>query len=297
MIKKRKYITKRKSQKQRQKQILTNILLMTGMFAAFVGWRLAAYTGKISHGHASVAVGADTVSGAYPDSTASIKNKKEDSVGADAVNNMPAADGEGTDAVDNMPVMGGAGTDWHLILVNPWNYLPKDYEISLKTLDNGYQVDERCAADLSNMLKDCQDEGFCPVICSAYRTGEKQERLFSNKVKRLMSQGYSEEDARVEAAKVVAVPGTSEHQLGLAVDIVDASNQMLDESQEHTKVQKWLMENSWRYGFILRYPNGKSEITGIIYEPWHYRYVGREAAKEIYEQEVCLEEYLEMKQQ
>ncbi|MEE0202655.1 MAG: M15 family metallopeptidase [Muricomes sp.] len=90
----------------------------------------------------------------------------------------------------------------------------------------------------------------------------------------------------------MGVPGTSEHQLGLAVDIVDIENQILDEDQEKTAVQKWLMENSWRYGFILRYPNDKSDITGIIYEPWHYRYVGNEAAKEIYDLDVCLEEYL-----
>ena len=90
----------------------------------------------------------------------------------------------------------------------------------------------------------------------------------------------------------MAVPGTSEHQLGLALDIVDVANQVLDERQENTEVQKWLMKNSWKYGFILRYPTDKSDITGISYEPWHYRYVGKEAAKEIYEAGICLEEYL-----
>ena len=92
---------------------------------------------------------------------------------------------------------------------------------------------------------------------------------------------------------VVAVPGTSEHQLGLAVDLVDLDNQNLNESQEETAVQKWLLGNSWKYGFILRYPNDKRGLTGIIYEPWHYRYVGKDAAREIYETGVCLEEYLE----
>ena len=97
----------------------------------------------------------------------------------------------------------------------------------------------------------------------------------------------------LEAAKTVALPGTSEHQLGLAVDIVDRSNQNLDRTQETTAVQQWLMAHSWEYGFILRYPDEKSETTGIIYEPWHYRYVGKEAAEEIYRQGVCLEEYLD----
>lgn len=110
--------------------------------------------------------------------------------------------------------------------------------------------------------------------------------MLNNQLNGLIAQGYSEENARTEVGKVVAVPSTSEHQLRLAVDIVDIEN------QEKTAVQKWLMENSWRYGFILRYPDDKSDITGIIYEPWHYRYVGKEAAKEIYDLDVCLEEYL-----
>ena len=90
----------------------------------------------------------------------------------------------------------------------------------------------------------------------------------------------------------MAPPGTSEHQTGLALDIVAASYQLLDEGQEDTAEQQWLMANSWKYGFILRYPSEKSDITGIGYEPWHYRYVGRAAAAEIYHSGVCLEEFL-----
>ena len=143
------------------------------------------------------------------------------------------------------------------------------------------------------MMDDCRAAGNSPLICSSYRSQEKQESLYQNKVDRLRAQGYSPEKAKAEAAKSVALPGTSEHQLGLAVDIVDVNNQNLDKSQENTAVQKWLMEHSWEYGFILRYPGDKSETTGIIYEPWHYRYVGKEAAGEIHEQGICLEEYLE----
>lgn len=91
----------------------------------------------------------------------------------------------------------------------------------------------------------------------------------------------------------VAVPGTSEHQLGLAVDIVDVNYQLLDTNQENTAVQKWLLENSWRYGFILRYPTDQTDVTGIVYEPWHYRYVGKEYAQDIYKKGLCLEQYLE----
>jgi D-alanyl-D-alanine carboxypeptidase len=184
-------------------------------------------------------------------------------------------------------------SDWRLILVNPWNFLPSTYSVSLVEIENEQSVDERCASELQEMLADCRLAGYSPFICSSYRSYEKQEQLYNNKVNKLIARGYSESEAKKEAATVNAVPGTSEHQLGLAVDIVDKNYQELDEEQEDTAVQKWLMSNSWKYGFILRYPNEKSEITGIIYEPWHYRYVGKEAAKEIYESGMCLEEYLE----
>lgn len=182
---------------------------------------------------------------------------------------------------------------WNLLLVNPWNSIPEGYKVTLKDIGGGHSVDERCYDDLMDMLEACTGEGLKPVICSSYRTQAKQESLFQNKIERLVKQGYSRDVAEVEAAKVVAVPGTSEHQIGLALDIVDKSYQTLDKLQETTAVQQWLMAHSWEYGFILRYPNEKSDITGIIYEPWHYRYVGKEAAQEIYEQDVCLEEYLD----
>lgn len=183
-------------------------------------------------------------------------------------------------------------TAWNLTLVNTWNPLSRDYTFTPTELVNGFKVDQRCYPDLQAMMDACRGSRLSPVICSAYRSYEKQEELYQNKVDKLIARGYSRSSAETEAAKEIAFPGTSEHQLGLAMDIVDLNNQNLDESQEDTAVQKWLMEHSWEYGFILRYPNGKSDITGIIYEPWHYRYVGREAAAEIYEKGICLEEYL-----
>lgn len=181
---------------------------------------------------------------------------------------------------------------WNLILVNKWNLIPEDFNVNVTYLDNGHAIDERAYSDLIDMLGDCRDAGLEPVICSSYRTMEKQRELYNNKIEQYVSYGYSEKEAEEKAGEIVAVPGTSEHQLGLALDIVDISNQTLDESQKDTAVQKWLMNNSWKYGFILRYPTDKSEITGIIYEPWHYRYVGKKAAKEIYDAQICLEEYL-----
>lgn len=180
---------------------------------------------------------------------------------------------------------------WNLLLVNPWNPVPDGFSVELENLDNG-SVDKRCYPQLQQMMDDCRAEGLSPYICSSYRTQELQQELLDNQISAFRNQGYDEDEAYRLAAREVAVPGTSEHQLGLAVDIIDASNWNLDESQEHTPAQQWLMANSWRYGFILRYPNDKSDITGIIYEPWHYRYVGYDVAKEIHERGICLEEYL-----
>ena len=188
--------------------------------------------------------------------------------------------------------------DWRLCLVNPWHPLPEGYQPQLTQVENGHQVDSRCAADLEAMLADCRAAGHAPLLCSSYRTQEnrtqaKQQELYENKLQRLIEEGYSYENAVTEAGTVVAVPGTSEHQLGLAVDIVDTQNQVLNRAQEDTAVQQWLMEHCWEYGFILRYPPDKEEKTGIIYEPWHYRYVGREYAQAIRQSGLCLEEFLQ----
>lgn len=181
---------------------------------------------------------------------------------------------------------------WNMILVNPWNAMNQNFSVELTQLANGHAIDKRAYPDLQNMMDDARAEGLSPMICSSYRTWDKQRTLYDNETKRYMAQGYSKEEAEKEAAKWVAVPGTSEHQTGLAVDIVAQSYQILDKKQEDTPEQRWLMENSYKYGFILRFPTDKSKITGINYEPWHYRYVGKEAAKEIYERGICLEEYL-----
>lgn len=178
-----------------------------------------------------------------------------------------------------------------LTVVNPWNPLPEDWVCDLVTLSDGRRVDSRCYEAFEEMMAACRDAGYAPFLCSAYRTQETQQSLYDNKVQRLINSGMSEDEAKVEAAKTVAIPGTSEHQLGLAVDIVDANMQDLTDEQENTGTQKWLMANSWRYGFIHRYPNDKTDITGIIYEPWHYRYVGKAAAQDIFNRDITLEEY------
>ena len=183
---------------------------------------------------------------------------------------------------------------WNLILVNGDHPLPQDFQIpALTQLRNNHAIDQRAYPALQRMMDDCRAEGLQPTICSSYRSWEKQEELFQRKVQSCLPQAGSLEEAEEQAAVWVARPGTSEHQAGLAVDIVDKSYQLLDEGQEDTAVQKWLMEHCAEYGFILRYPTEKSALTGVGYEPWHYRYVGEEAAGEIMSRGICLEEYLE----
>ena len=180
-----------------------------------------------------------------------------------------------------------------LILVNKWHYLPEDYEVEPVDLDNGQRIGSTCYEKLVRMMADCTEAGGTPIVCSGYRPHWYQVDLFAAQIDRWLYAGYGQEEAEMYAATAVAIPGTSEHELGLAVDIYSSENMDLDESQIYTFTQQWLMENCWRYGFVLRYPKDKSDITGIIFEPWHYRYVGKKHAKKIYDAGICLEEYLD----
>lgn len=180
------------------------------------------------------------------------------------------------------------GKVWHfsptgvqIYLVNNQNLLSEDYEVEL-TLVDGARVSTDMAEPLEQMLADCKEAGNYPAIVSSYRTYWDQRYLYNNL---LQSQG---ETGKLYSAQ----PNGSEHQLGLAVDIVEYSYRTLNASQEHTNTFRWLSEHCWEYGFIVRYPNNTAEITGIAYEPWHYRYVGVEAALELKELGITLEEYL-----
>ena len=179
-----------------------------------------------------------------------------------------------------------------MMLVNPWNPLPEGYEPQLVPIGDEMYLDERAAEPLRKMLEACLADGVMSVPISGYRTQEYQQGLYDNKIARLREDGWPEELLEEEAAKSVAVPGTSEHQLGLAMDILDVNNPNLDITQEWTNAQRWLMKHCWEYGFILRYPNGTTEITGIIYEPWHYRYVGKTIAAAVTESGMTFEEFL-----
>lgn len=175
---------------------------------------------------------------------------------------------------------------WKLILVNQSHKIPKNYELELQELSNGKLVDERIYEPLISMIQDGEEEGYYMVVVEAFRTEEEQQYLMDEKVNAYMREGYPKLLAKKMAEKWVAIPGTSEHQLGIAVDINP------DYEKSGKEVYAWLAENAHEYGFINRYPEDKVHITGIMNEPWHYRYVGENAAKEMYEQRICLEEYL-----
>lgn len=177
--------------------------------------------------------------------------------------------------------------DWNLTLVNRWNPLPENYDIDLVEVPGGEKVDKRIYEPLMEMLEAAKEGNWnqLPVVVSGYRTQEKQQELYDEKIAEYRKQGYSKDEAVKQAEQWVAVPGCSEHQLGIAVDINGSTYDLYF----------WLQENSYKYGFIFRYPGGKTNITGTAEEVWHYRYVGVEAAAEIYKQGLCLEEYLEIK--
>ena len=186
--------------------------------------------------------------------------------------------------------------DWRLILINKQNSVPDDYELtlgSINTLKGSMKCDERIIDDLLTMLKDASEEKVTLAICSPYRDMEYQQMLFNRKIKRYMNMGMSYMEAYQLSSQAVTVPGASEHQIGLALDIVTNNYMSLDEGFGDTAAGIWLAENCHKYGFILRYPLGKEYITGIEYEPWHFRYVGIEAATNIMENEITLEEFWE----
>ena len=175
-------------------------------------------------------------------------------------------------------------TSWEYILANAENdistYAPNTYEVE------GHLVDIRCADALAAFLQAARSEGLSAYLSSAYRDYDTQNYLYQRKVEQ-----YGDPDI---AATIVAPPGTSEHQTGLAFDITDQYYEFKDASLENTALFQWMSQHCHEYGFIVRYPYEKQDVTGIIYEPWHFRYVGVEAATYIMENGLCLEEFLEL---
>lgn len=187
---------------------------------------------------------------------------------------------------------------WALRLVNADNPLPGDFEVRTANID-GYEhrpFDMRAADQLNAMLRDAEKSGNQLYLVSAYRSVGRQKALFERKTAAFEAEGLPRAEAEKQAAQWVARPGTSEHNLGLAADIVSAdwyqTHNDLTADFEQTPAFAWLKQHCAEYGFILRYPLGKESVTGVTYEPWHYRYVGKEAAKAIMDGGLTLEEYV-----
>lgn len=201
----------------------------------------------------------------------------------------PKADVTGSDFED----YGFDKEDWRLILINKQHSIPKDYTFELGVIAGNMQCDARVVDDLFSMLQEAADEGIRLSVCSPYRSPERQVMLFERKVNRYMNRGMSYLEAYQLASQAVTIPGNSEHEAGLAFDLISDSYTSLDEGFGDTDAGKWLAENSCRFGFILRYPKGKEYTTGIEYEPWHFRYVGPDAATYITKNQITLEEFWE----
>lgn len=170
----------------------------------------------------------------------------------------------------------------YVIMPNPWNPVPEDHETDMVNIE-GFQFDRNGRDALQNMMDGCRNAGHYCDINNTYRSYNTQKYMWDVRIERRMNEGMTYEEAWAYTARSVALPGHSEHQTGLAVD-VDASD----------AGQAWLAEHCWEYGFILRYPEGKRPVTGIIFEPWHFRYVGTELSLEMQELGLCMEEYMAM---
>lgn len=191
-----------------------------------------------------------------------------------------------------------AESEWALRLVSAESPLPEGFSVETRAIP-GYEnreFDVRAADALEAMLRDAEAAGCKLYLVSAYRSMERQDALFRRKTAAFMEEGFPQEEAEKQAARYVARPGTSEHNLGLAADIVSAnwyaSNTDLTTAFADTPHYEWLREHCAEYGFIERYPEGKEGVTGVTYEPWHFRYVGKEAAEAIMSGGSTLEEYL-----
>ncbi|MDE5994873.1 MAG: M15 family metallopeptidase [Oscillospiraceae bacterium] len=195
-----------------------------------------------------------------------------------------------------------------MLLNNDWE-LPEDFKwdlvywsngqsvdalsLNYKKYDQVFAVDRAAYQPLKDMFAAAEKAGVPLQMVSPYRSIQKQDRLFTESVNYYMKQGYSESEAIKKANVSRTFTGTSEHNTGFGFDILEKGNWTLSESFDKTAQFKWLMENAENYGFILRYQKGKTDITGIMYEPWHFRYVGTQHAKEINSKNMCLEEYIE----
>ncbi|MBR6402699.1 MAG: M15 family metallopeptidase [Eubacterium sp.] len=260
--------------------------------------------------------------------TAAEIKKEEKAVAEEAERQKASEEAARLEAIEKeMEAKKATDTDalpWNLIYVSATHKLPKDFKVPEFTeLVNGHQVDSRIYPDLQKMFDDARAAGFSPTITSSYIEFKDQEDQLKEKIDELVEEGKTQEQAEVEAKAFVADSGTNEHETGLAIDVdaeeveeeseseEDEEDEEVDEAEDgenegeenteekgdkeedvHKKLWKWLEDNSYKYGFIVRYPANKSSITGVTSEEKHLRYVGVKEATEMHKSGICLEEYL-----
>lgn len=237
----------------------------------------------------------DTVSAESETPQVATSSDEETSTSSKESSSSKSSSGSSS-AVDAVATPGDTLDSWNLKLVNGKSPLPNGFTVRTEKIkakyarDVGMLYDARAVAYLNAMCAAAEKDGVDLLVISSHRTNARQTTLYNNQVKKQRAKypNLSEDEIKKKAATVSAYPGTSEHELGLAVDF-----NSVEESFENTRQYQWLKTHAADYGFILRYTKEKQDITGVIYEPWHYRYIGEKHAKKINQLGYCLEEYIE----
>ena len=270
---------RRRQRAQRMRNRLLGMLLLLGALSLFAWGITEMLTRDPLHGVSQSAATQSPAPTQTPVATVVPTQTPPAQTAAPQATAVPVAETEGENA-------------WMLRLVNHTHPLPDDFTVELGTLPNGLQFDARAIDQLEKMLDDGNASGLQLMVCSAYRSIARQDQLFEQMKQQYIAQGMTEQEAYDKTSTIRTPHACSEHSSGLAADIVAVNYQTLDDGFGDTPEAKWLAAHAVEYGFILRYPKDKEDITGIIWEPWHFRYVGVENAQKINDSGLCLEEYL-----
>lgn len=236
------------------------------------------------------AVAASDAPDAIPEPTALIPDANIADVSHNPIVSAPESIAPLPPRTDGLPAVDTSA--WYLRLVSSDIHLPSTFEPELATVEGDEQIDARVCQPLKDLIAAARADGYSVYVCSCYRSYDTQSEIYRSHIREYIDQGMSEEQARASTLLAVSYPGGSEHQLGLSADLLEYSGQDMEPYIGGSGLMLWLEQHCAEYGFIIRYPNGKTTVTGIEYEPWHLRYVGEEIAEYIMTNGLCLEEFL-----